>query len=77
VQAYRHRKIAKLRAMVAQGTYVVDSDRVAEAVMRRLSGPELAEEYEQMTSHTGRVKKVLVFAGVQPSPRTGTRRFAA
>jgi hypothetical protein len=50
MQAHRRKKIRELRDLVSQGNYPVDPVSVADAVMQRLSGPDLALDYARLLS---------------------------
>lgn len=47
---YRVTRIQQLRGQLAQGTYRIDTGTVADAVIRRASGLDLAEDYARLTS---------------------------
>jgi len=57
VDTHREKKLHELRELVERGEYRVDPSAVAEALMQRLSGRDLAREYGQLIARTAVVRR--------------------
>jgi hypothetical protein len=78
VNANRRTKVRLLRELVEHGAYRVDPDAVADAIVQRVSGVDMAYEYARVTPKAGRRRGVPVTPVTTPiaADRTGTRLAA-
>lgn len=78
MDAHRDIKIRELQARLARGDYRINPAAVADAVMRRASGLDLAGEYELPTAQAPVHKRTGIrLVGVVSARHTGPSAIAA